>query len=158
MDGRERPKDQGLWEARMPKQRRMPQRTCVGCGEVQGKRELVRIVRTPDGTVTVDPTGKRNGRGAYVHRELQCFDRAASGRLLKALRAPDAATELVALRVAFEALLKAPVPRKPQIHRAEVPLPEHLIARNRHGPTRTQPRRPPSPPSAPAEGAPPPGG
>lgn len=133
----------------MPKQRRMPQRTCVGCGEVQGKRELVRIVRATDGTVSVDPTGKRNGRGAYVHRDMQCFDRAASGRLLKALRAPEAAGQLASLREAFEALLKAPVPRKPQVHRAEVPLPEHLIARNRRGPTRTPPRR--------SSAAPPPG-
>lgn len=139
----------------MPKQRRMPQRTCVGCGEVQGKRELVRIVRTTDGTITVDPSGKRNGRGAYVHRELQCFDRALAGRLLKALRSPDAAPQLGALREAFESLLRAPVPRKPLVHRAETPLPEHLIARNRRGPTRTPPRRasPPRPPGPAADGA-----
>ena len=125
----------------MPKQRRVPQRTCVGCGDVEGKRALVRIVRAGDGTVAVDPTGKRNGRGAYVHRELACFDRACGGRLLKALRAPEAAPQLGALKEAFEALLHAPVPRKPQVHRAEVPLPEHLIARNRRGPTRTPSRR-----------------
>jgi predicted RNA-binding protein YlxR (DUF448 family) len=125
----------------MPKQRRVPQRTCVGCGEVQGKRDLVRIVRAPDGTVAVDPTGKRNGRGAYVHRELSCFERAAAGRLLRALRVPEAVDQLPRLREEFEALLRAPAPRKPQVHRAPVPLPEHLIARNRRGPTRTPPRR-----------------
>ncbi len=139
----------------MPKQRRVPQRTCVGCGEVQGKRELVRIVRTGDGTVALDPTGKRNGRGAYVHREMACFDRACAGRLLKALRAPQAAPQLGPLKEAFEALLHTPVPRKPQVHRAEVPLPEHLIARNRRGPTRTPSRRGSTPkPPGPGSDAP----
>lgn len=125
----------------MPKARRLPQRTCVGCGEVQGKRELLRIVRTPEGAIACDPTGKRNGRGAYVHRDQQCFDRAAGGRLLRALRAEGLADQLPALREGFAAVLAAPVPRRPQVHRAPVPLPDHLIARNRHGPTRTPSRR-----------------
>ena len=51
----------------------IPQRTCVGCGEVQGKREMVRVVRTLLGQVMVDPTGKSNGRGAYVHRAATCI-------------------------------------------------------------------------------------
>lgn|GEM_PF-317774 len=125
----------------MAKTRRVPQRTCVGCGEVQGKRELLRIVRTPEGAIACDPTGKRNGRGAYVHRDKACFDRAVAGRLLKALRADDQTGQLPALREAFAAVLTAPVPRRPQVHRAPVPLPDHLIARNRHGPTRTPSRR-----------------
>ena len=54
--------------------RRVPQRTSVGCRTVQGKRELIRIVRTPDGDVIVDPTGKKNGRGAYVHKSQECFE------------------------------------------------------------------------------------
>ncbi len=123
------------------KTRRVPQRTCVGCGEVQGKRELLRIVRTPEGVITCDPTGKRNGRGAYVHRDRACFDRAVSGRLLKALRADDQAAQLPTLREAFSAVLATPAPRRPQVHRAPVPLPDHLIARNRHGPTRTPSRQ-----------------
>ena len=124
----------------MAQRRRQPQRTCVGCGEVQGKRELVRIVRTPEGLVECDPTGKRNGRGAYVHREGGCFERAAAGRLLRALRATEASAQLVPLREAFDALRAQPQPRAPQVHRALAPLPEHLIARNRHGPTRTPKR------------------
>jgi len=65
----------------------IPQRTCVGCGQVQGKREMVRVVRTPQGQVAVDPTGKRNGRGAYVHQARSCWDAALAGRLAHALKA-----------------------------------------------------------------------
>jgi len=65
----------------------IPQRTCVGCGQVQGKRELARIVRTPEGRVELDPTGKRNGRGAYVHQSRACWEAAlAGGRLAHALK------------------------------------------------------------------------
>jgi predicted RNA-binding protein YlxR (DUF448 family) len=44
----------------------VPRRTCVACRETDAKRQLIRLVRTPEGTVEVDPTGKRNGRGAYL--------------------------------------------------------------------------------------------
>lgn len=125
----------------MPKARRVPQRTCVGCGEVEGKRALLRIVRSTDGTVALDVTGKRNGRGAYVHLDAECFQRAISGRLLRALRAEGAAEQLPVLRQAFAELLATPAPRSPTLHRAAVPLPDHLIARNRRGPTRTPGRR-----------------
>jgi len=66
----------------------IPQRTCVGCGQVQGKREMVRVVRTPQGQVEVDPTGKRNGRGAYVHQIRSCWEAALAGRLAHALKVP----------------------------------------------------------------------
>jgi predicted RNA-binding protein YlxR (DUF448 family) len=71
-----------------PKPRKhIPQRTCVGCGQVQGKREMVRVVHTPEGRVELDPSGKRNGRGAYVHKARSCWDAAiAGGRLAHALK------------------------------------------------------------------------
>jgi len=72
----------------MPKVRKSPQRTCVGCGKVADKRSLVRIVRTPEGDVAVDPTGKRSGRGAYVCAASECVQRAARlGKLSRALEA-----------------------------------------------------------------------
>ena len=84
----------------MPKDRKMPQRTCVGCGRVTDKRSLVRIVRTPEGDVTVDPTGKRSGRGAYVCATRECLQRAVrSGKLSKSLEAAvpeDVVTALLA--------------------------------------------------------------
>ena len=72
----------------------VPQRTCVGCRGVQGKRELVRVVRTPEGEVVVDVTGRRNGRGAYVHKSRECWElalkRGALERALKVTISPDA--------------------------------------------------------------------
>jgi hypothetical protein len=53
----------------------VPQRTCVGCREVLPKKELIRIVRTSEG-IMVDPTGKLNGRGAYIHTRKECWERA----------------------------------------------------------------------------------
>jgi len=69
------------------RKRRIPQRTCVSCRQVQGKRELVRVVRTPAGRVKVDTTGKLPGRGAYVCASADCWrDALAQRRLEGALR------------------------------------------------------------------------
>ncbi len=67
---------------------REPVRTCVGCREEGGKRGLTRLVRGPDGTVRADPTGRAPGRGAYLHRDPACLERARRRRSLeRALRA-----------------------------------------------------------------------
>jgi predicted RNA-binding protein YlxR (DUF448 family) len=63
----------------------VPQRTCVGCRTVLSKRELIRIVRQP-GSVQVDPTGKLPGRGAYLHDQRSCWERALKGPLAHALK------------------------------------------------------------------------
>lgn len=60
----------------------VPQRTCVACREHTAKRSLIRIVRTPEGTVEVDPTGKKNGRGAYLCDQRGCWDRAVTSNVL----------------------------------------------------------------------------
>ena len=57
----------------MTKRKHIPMRTCVGCGGKFPKRELVRIVRTLQGTVEVDPTGKKPGRGAYLCPKEECW-------------------------------------------------------------------------------------
>jgi len=54
----------------------VPQRTCVGCRTVQAKRQLVRLVRTAEGPVVVDPSGKADGRGAYLHNRRRCWENA----------------------------------------------------------------------------------
>ena len=65
----------------------IPQRTCVGCREVQGKRQLTRVVRQADGRVQIDSTGKAPGRGAYVHNLAACWQQALNGgRLAHALK------------------------------------------------------------------------
>lgn len=58
------------------RQRHVPERTCVICREKVDKRQLTRIVRTPDSGVVVDLTGKRNGRGAYICAKPACWDKA----------------------------------------------------------------------------------
>ncbi len=63
----------------------VPQRTCVGCREVLPKRSLIRIVRTEQG-IMIDPTSKAPGRGAYLHQERSCWERALKGSLANALR------------------------------------------------------------------------
>ena len=67
------------------RRKHIPQRTCVGCRRVLAKRELIRVVRTPEG-VFVDPTGRRAGRGAYVHNQRSCWAAALKGGLAAALK------------------------------------------------------------------------
>lgn len=54
--------------------RRVPARTCIACRQVEGKRSLIRVVRTVTGGVEVDLTGRKNGRGAYLHADQACWD------------------------------------------------------------------------------------
>ena len=83
-----------------------PHRTCLGCGREADKRDLVRVVRTPDGEVVVDATGRRNGRGAYVCSRQECFEAAARKRRFgTALRVSLPEDELERLRHDFEQLL-----------------------------------------------------
>ena len=56
--------------------KKIPLRRCCGCGESFPKKELIRVVRTPDGAVQMDFTGKLSGRGVYVCRSLACFKKA----------------------------------------------------------------------------------
>ena len=66
---------------------RLPQRTCIACRSTSGKRELIRIVRTPAGPVEVDLTGKQPGRGAYLCPNAECWQNALKkGRVDSALR------------------------------------------------------------------------
>ncbi len=63
--------------------RRIPQRTCLGCWGTRGKQELIRLVRTPEAAVVVDPTGKRPGRGAYLCPLRECWQRGLKGKGLE---------------------------------------------------------------------------
>ncbi len=64
------------------KKRKSPLRRCVACGEHREKRDLIRIVRNKEGDVFVDPTGKQNGRGAYLCKDTTCLDRALKEKSL----------------------------------------------------------------------------
>lgn len=64
------------------KQRKTPMRKCVASGEVFPKKKLIRVVRTPENEVTIDPTGKKSGRGAYLCAELDYIDLAEKKKAL----------------------------------------------------------------------------
>jgi predicted RNA-binding protein YlxR (DUF448 family) len=69
--------------------RRPPTRSCIACRTSREKRELLRVVRSPDGTVTFDPKGRANGRGAYVCRDAACIATALGrGTLARTLETP----------------------------------------------------------------------
>ncbi len=65
------------------KQKRVPLRMCVGCREKKDKKELLRIVRTPEGEVLIDPSGKKAGRGVYLCTQKKCLEKALKNRLLE---------------------------------------------------------------------------
>ena len=67
----------------MLKQRKIPQRQCVGCRTMKDKKALVRIVKTPEGEICVDATGKKSGRGAYICPDAQCLQKARKSRALE---------------------------------------------------------------------------
>ncbi len=63
--------------------KKIPMRQCVGCGEMKSKKELLRIIRTGEGEILLDATGKKNGRGAYLCRDMECFQKALKTRGLE---------------------------------------------------------------------------
>ena len=63
--------------------KKVPMRMCIACREMRAKKELLRVVRTADGTLVFDATGKQNGRGAYLCRDAACLDRALKTRALE---------------------------------------------------------------------------
>lgn len=69
--------------------KKKPQRTCIGCRQMMDKQELCRIVRTPSGEILLDETGKMAGRGAYLCRDAACLKKAFKSRALeRALKQP----------------------------------------------------------------------
>lgn len=67
----------------MPKVKKIPQRQCVGCRTMRDKKDLIRVVKTPEGEIVLDTSGKKSGRGAYVCPELQCLQKARKARALE---------------------------------------------------------------------------
>jgi hypothetical protein len=67
----------------MIKQKKTPKRLCSGCQTFQDKKAMVRIVRTPTGEVIVDPSGKAPGRGGYVCKNVECIQKARTGKGLE---------------------------------------------------------------------------
>ena len=76
--------------------KKIPLRKCTGCQEMKSKKELMRILRTTEGTIILDTTGRANGRGAYLCRSMECFQKAVKSKGLERslkCKVPDEAYE-----------------------------------------------------------------
>jgi len=62
------------------KPKKVPMRMCLGCNEMKPKKELIRIVKSPESEISLDFTGKKSGRGAYICRSTECFSKARKAR------------------------------------------------------------------------------
>jgi predicted RNA-binding protein YlxR (DUF448 family) len=96
----------------MPAKRRkhIPLRRCIACRERYPKRELIRIVRTSEGTIEIDLKGKRSGRGAYLCRKQQCLETALQPqRLSQALKCRVSAKDVAALQSLAPSLIEEAV-------------------------------------------------
>ena len=90
------------------KVKKVPMRRCIGCMTSKPKAECVRICRTPEGEIRADATGKVNGRGAYVCRDMACFDKIAKGRKLNREFEMQISDEVYArLRTELESIISA---------------------------------------------------
>lgn len=99
--------------------RHIPERTCVACRRQRPKREMVRIVRTPEGAVVIDRTGKLSGRGAYLCRELSCWEAGLRREsLARALKTSLTASDRAALE-AYAAGLREELGGADRPNRAE---------------------------------------
>lgn len=75
------------------KERKIPMRMCAGCGQHKPKAELMRVVRDSEGNISLDLTGKKNGRGAYLCRSLDCLQKARKSKRIDRtfeMQIPDA--------------------------------------------------------------------
>ena len=70
-------------------EKKIPMRKCLGCNEMKPKKELIRAVKSPDGEISLDLTGKKSGRGAYICKSEECFKKARKAKRLE--RALDTA-------------------------------------------------------------------
>jgi predicted RNA-binding protein YlxR (DUF448 family) len=61
----------------------IPERTCIGCNEKKEKKQLIRIVKNSEGNINVDTTGKANGRGAYICKNIECLEKAIKSKKLE---------------------------------------------------------------------------
>lgn len=60
--------------------KKIPLRQCIGCNEMKSKKELIRVIKTPEDEITIDTTGKKNGRGAYICKSADCLQKAIKNK------------------------------------------------------------------------------
>ena len=89
----------------MQKVKKIPQRQCVGCRTMKDKKALIRVVRTPEGQIVLDATGKKSGRGAYLCPDMACLKKARKSRALErafSQEIPDAVYDGLETQMAWE--------------------------------------------------------
>ena len=80
--------------------KKIPLRQCIGCGEMKSKKEMIRVLRTAEGEILIDDTGKKNGRGAYLCPSCECLKKAVKSKGL------DRSFKMAVPREVYEALEK----------------------------------------------------
>ena len=91
----------------MKRRKHVPMRTCIACQQKRAKRELIRVVRRPEGTIEIDPRGKLSGRGAYLCPVYDCWEVALEQKKLgRALKCQIEADQVAALQLAARSLLE----------------------------------------------------
>lgn len=91
--------------------KKIPERKCMGCNEKRPKKELVRIVRTPDGAVQLDVTGKVSGRGAYICPKISCYEKAMKTKRLERcleITIPDEVYGMVKEKLEGDEVIESP--------------------------------------------------
>lgn len=86
-------------------QKKVPLRMCGGCNEMKPKKELVRVVRSPEGEISLDLTGKKNGRGSYICKNAECFKIAIKRKSFErafGVKIPDEVAEAILKELDFE--------------------------------------------------------
>ncbi|HIS47958.1 MAG TPA: YlxR family protein [Candidatus Scybalocola faecigallinarum] len=63
--------------------KKIPLRQCIGCGEMKSKKEMIRVIKTPEGEIMMDATGRKNGRGAYICPSSECLKKAIKSKGLE---------------------------------------------------------------------------
>ncbi len=85
--------------------KKIPLRQCIGCGEMKGKKEMMRVLKTAEEEICLDTTGKKNGRGAYVCKNLSCLQAAKKNKgLERSFKMNISATVYEALEREFETI------------------------------------------------------
>ena len=67
----------------MGTEKKIPQRQCIGCGEMKNKKDLIRVLKDTEGLISIDATGRKNGRGAYICPSVDCLKKAVKGKGLE---------------------------------------------------------------------------
>lgn len=81
----------------MVRKKKIPMRKCLGCNEMRPKKEMMRVVRSPEGNVSIDLKGKASGRGCYVCPNIECLDKALKGKRIESALETEINEDIISL-------------------------------------------------------------